>query len=120
MRTVAVVLAGGTGQRFGGSPASGGQLPKQLLVHAGMTLLERSVAAFDTAPGVDEVLVVMAPGFTGQAAQVLAAGGYGKLAGIIEGGAARSDSTRRAIAAGWSLKRVRESWTVRPSISFML
>ena len=99
MRTVAVVLAGGTGQRFGGSPASGGQLPKQLLVLAGMTLLERSVAAFDTAPGVDEVLVVMAPGFTGQAAQVLAAGGYGKLAGIIEGGAARSDSTRWAIAA---------------------
>ena len=40
MRTVAVVLAGGTGQRFGG------RLPKQLQVLAGKPLVEHSVAAF--------------------------------------------------------------------------
>jgi 2-C-methyl-D-erythritol 4-phosphate cytidylyltransferase len=99
MRTVAVVLAGGTGQRFGASGGAGGMLPKQLLLLGGRTLLGRSVAAFEAAPGVDEILVVMAPGFTGMAAEVLAAAAFGKLTGIIEGGSARADSTRCAIAA---------------------
>jgi 2-C-methyl-D-erythritol 4-phosphate cytidylyltransferase len=113
MRTVAVVLAGGTGQRFGsgtpgtsdaagaaGGPAdpAGRKLPKQLLVLAGATLLERSVAAFEAAPGVDEVLVVIAAGFAGRARQLLGEDRYRKLSGIIEGGRARADSTRRAIA----------------------
>ena len=47
MRTVAVVLAAGSGVRFGA------ELPKQLLPLAGRALLEHSVAAFDQAPGVD-------------------------------------------------------------------
>ena len=93
MRTVAVVLAGGTGQRFGGG------LPKQLLTLAGRTVLEHSVAAFEHAPGIDEVLVVIAPGFTGQAESLLAAAGFGKVSRVIEGGFTRPDSTRRAIAA---------------------
>ncbi len=46
MRTVAVVLAGGSGRRFGGS------MPKQLQLLAGRTLLEHCVAAFDQAPSV--------------------------------------------------------------------
>ncbi len=93
MRTVAVVLAGGTGQRFGGG------LPKQLQMLAGKPLVEHSVAAFEAAPGIDAVLLVMAPGFAGQASQQLSGGQYGKLVDVIEGGAARADSTRRAIAA---------------------
>src|SRR3984893_7557781 len=93
MRTVAVVRAGGAGQGFGGG------IPKQLHVLAGRTLLEHSVAAFEQAPGVDEILVVMAAGFTGQARKILGAGGYGKISAVIEGGPARTDSSRRAIAA---------------------
>jgi ribitol-5-phosphate 2-dehydrogenase (NADP+) / D-ribitol-5-phosphate cytidylyltransferase len=93
MRTVAVVLAGGAGQRFGGS------VPKQLQMLAGKTVLEYSVAAFEQAPGVDEILVVMAARFIGHARKALGSGGYGKLTNVIEGGSARPDSTRRAIAA---------------------
>jgi 2-C-methyl-D-erythritol 4-phosphate cytidylyltransferase len=91
MRTVAVVLAGGSGERFGTS------VPKQLLLVAGRPLLEHSVAAFDEAPAVDSVLVVMAASHTSQAREVLAAGGYRKLAGVIPGGMTRVESTRRAI-----------------------
>ena len=91
MRTVAVVLAGGTGERFGTS------VPKQLLPLAGRPLIEHSVAAFDEAPGVDAVLVVMAASHAGQVREVLAAGGYRKLAGVIPGGPTRVESTRRAI-----------------------
>ena len=90
MRTVAVVLAGGSGVRFGGNT------PKQLQLLAGRTLLEHCVAAFDAAPGVDEVLVVMPADLIGAAKQVLD-GGYRKLSDIIAGGVDRPGSARQAI-----------------------
>ena len=93
MRMVAVVLGGGVGQRLGAG------IPKQLLTLGGQTLIERCVAAFDQAPGVDEVLVVMARGYTGQVEAMLAGGRYRKVTGVIEGGVTRPDSTRAAISA---------------------
>ena len=57
------------------------------------------MAAFERAPGVDEILIVMAPGHTEQVRGLLADRGYGKVTGVIEGGATRPESTRRAIAA---------------------
>jgi len=93
MRTVAVVLAGGSGQRFGTD------VPKQLLPLAGRPMIEHSVAAFDEAPGVDDILVVMTPGHTGEVAGLLAAAGYRKVRKVIDGGATRTESTQRAIAA---------------------
>jgi ribitol-5-phosphate 2-dehydrogenase (NADP+) / D-ribitol-5-phosphate cytidylyltransferase len=94
MRTVAVVLAGGTGRRFGGDR------PKQLRVLAGRTLIEHSVAAFEQAPGVDAIMVVMPAGLAGQAGTRFATdGGYRKLTAVIEGGVTRTDSTRCAITA---------------------
>jgi 2-C-methyl-D-erythritol 4-phosphate cytidylyltransferase len=93
MRMVAVVLGGGVGQRLGAV------MPKQLLTLGGQTLVERCVAAFDQAPGVDEVLVVMARGYTEHVKAMLADGGYRKVTDVIEGGATRPDSTRVALAA---------------------
>jgi 2-C-methyl-D-erythritol 4-phosphate cytidylyltransferase len=93
MRMVAVVLGGGTGQRIGAA------LPKQLLKLAGRTLLEHCVAAFEQAPGVDEILVVMASGYVEQVRAMLADGGYRKVTGVIAGGAGRPDSTRAALTA---------------------
>jgi ribitol-5-phosphate 2-dehydrogenase (NADP+) / D-ribitol-5-phosphate cytidylyltransferase len=93
MRTVAVVLAGGTGQRFGGDR------PKQLHVLAGRTLLERSVAAFEGAPRVDTIMIVMPAGFASRARVQFAAARHPKVTKVIEGGATRTDSTRCAIAA---------------------
>jgi len=92
MRTVAVVLAGGSGERFG-TP-----VPKQLLPLAGRPLIEHSVAAFERAPAVDHILVVMAAGHAPQVRALLAAGGYAKLSKVIDGGPTRTESTRRAIA----------------------
>jgi 2-C-methyl-D-erythritol 4-phosphate cytidylyltransferase len=92
MRTVAVVLAGGSSERFGP-----GEL-KQLRPLAGRPLIEHSVAAFERAPGVDEILVVMAAGHAGRAASLLGSGGYRKLTKVIEGGPSRVASTRAALA----------------------
>ena len=91
MRTVAVVLAAGSGLRFGAA------VPKQLLPLAGRALLEHSVSAFEQAPGVDAILVVMAPGHAGQVRELLTDRDYGKVTGVIEGGVTRPESTRRAI-----------------------
>jgi len=93
MRMVAVVLGGGVGQRLGAG------MPKQLLTLGGKTLVERCVAAFDQAPGIDEILVVMARGYTGQVKAMLTDAGYRKVTAVIEGGETRPDSTRVALAA---------------------
>ena len=92
MRMVAVVLGGGVGQRLGAG------MPKQLLTLGGRTLVERCVAAFETAPGIDEILVVMARGYTGQV-EALLADRYPKVTAVIDGGQARADSVRAALAA---------------------
>jgi 2-C-methyl-D-erythritol 4-phosphate cytidylyltransferase len=93
MRMVAVVLGGGVGQRLGAG------MPKQLLTLGGTTLIERCVAAFEAAPGVDEILVVMAAGYVEQVRDILASCGFAKVSGVIAGGVRRSDSTRVALAA---------------------
>jgi 2-C-methyl-D-erythritol 4-phosphate cytidylyltransferase len=90
MQTLAVVLAAGSGSRFG--PAG----PKQLRVLAGRTLIEHCVQAFEDAPAVDKVLVVTAAAIEEQVARDLA--GHEKLAAVIPGGASRTDSTRLALA----------------------
>ena len=93
MRMVAVVLGGGVGQRMGAG------MPKQLLTLGGRTLVERCVAAFDQAPGIDEILVVMPSGYTGQVKAMLTDAGYRKVTAVIEGGVTRPDSARAALAA---------------------
>jgi len=90
MRTVAVVLAGGSGLRLGGG------IPKQLQLLAGQTLLERSVGAFEQAPGVDRVVVVLPADFMAEGIRLLG-DRYGKLTDVIAGGIDRPGSTRCAI-----------------------
>lgn len=91
MRTVAVVLAAGSGTRFGSAS------PKQLRVLAGRSLIEHCVVAFDQAPAVDDVLVVVTADISDQVRQGLAS--YRKVTDVIHGGATRTDSTRKAL--GW-------------------
>lgn len=90
LRTLAVVLAGGTGQRIGS------EVPKQLIEIGGRPILSYAVEAFDTFPGVDEIVVVMAPGF-GDAARAIVAP-YPKVRAVIDGGTSRTDSTVNALA----------------------
>jgi 2-C-methyl-D-erythritol 4-phosphate cytidylyltransferase len=61
-------------------------------------MIEHSVAAFERAPAVDQIMVVMAAGHAGQVRALLGTGGYTKLGKVIEGGPTRTGSTRCAIA----------------------
>ncbi|TQM71435.1 2-C-methyl-D-erythritol 4-phosphate cytidylyltransferase [Actinomadura hallensis] len=90
-RTVAVVLAGGVGERLGAGR------PKQLIEVGGRPLLAHAIAAFDAHPGIGEVVVVMAPGHLREAAAIAAP--FRRAAAVIEGGATRTASTAAALRA---------------------
>ncbi|MEU8120929.1 2-C-methyl-D-erythritol 4-phosphate cytidylyltransferase [Spirillospora sp. NPDC049024] len=88
-RTVAVVLAGGVGERMGAGR------PKQLMEVGGRPILAHAIGAFDAHPGIGEVVVVMAAGHLREAAVIAAP--FRKTAAVIEGGATRTASTVAAL-----------------------
>lgn len=79
---VALIVAAGRGERLG---ARG---PKAFVVLGGRTLLDRSLALARAAAGVSSIVVALPPGTE-------------SIAGVacVEGGATRSESVRRALAA---------------------
>ncbi|WP_433328917.1 2-C-methyl-D-erythritol 4-phosphate cytidylyltransferase [Spirillospora sp. CA-294931] len=89
MPTIAVVLAGGTGERVGAGT------PKQLIEVGGRPILQHAIAAFDAHPGIDEVVVVMASGHLRAAAAMAAP--FGKVVAVVEGGETRTASTVAAL-----------------------
>lgn len=88
---VAVVLAGGVGQRYGAGR------PKQLEPLGGVPILVRSVRAFADSVDVDDVLVVVAPEARDQVHSLLDAAGLTDVR-LVDAGILRSDSTRAALA----------------------
>lgn len=86
-RTVALIVAAGSGSRAGGA------IPKQYAHVGGKALLAHAYAAFAGHPAVDEVVVVIAAG-----AEPLAAAALGPVRTIV-GGATRRESVARGLAA---------------------
>jgi 2-C-methyl-D-erythritol 4-phosphate cytidylyltransferase len=93
LRTVAVVLAGGSGSRVGLD------VPKQLLKVAGKTIIEHSVAALHESELVDEIVIVMTPDFVPTVRSLLVRPDLSKVTRVLEGGADRNASTRAALDA---------------------
>jgi len=91
MRTAAVIVAGGTGERFG---RAGG---KQLVQLVGATVLGHTLQAFALCETIDEVIVVVHPDrvaeYATEIAQTL------KVSGIVAGGEARQESVAAGLAA---------------------
>ncbi|MEO3827927.1 bifunctional cytidylyltransferase/SDR family oxidoreductase [Actinomadura sp. B10D3] len=92
-RTVAVILAGGSGQRMGLST------PKQLLKIAGKTILEHTLGVFEEASDIDEILVLMNPGFLQDAAECVRKAGCTKVTAVLPGGTSRNATTQLALDA---------------------
>jgi len=86
----ALIVAGGRGSRFGGP------LPKQYAILAGRPVLRWTVEAFQAAPGIDHVQVVIAPGDEGQ---YRAAVEGMDLPPAIAGGASRQQSVLNGLEA---------------------
>ncbi len=94
MRHIAIILAGGMGSRVGG------ETPKQLLALAdGRSILEHSVDAFEAAPSIDEIAVVMHPEWMDEAKQLCERNTWSKVQKIIPGGSERWESSWHALLA---------------------
>jgi 2-C-methyl-D-erythritol 4-phosphate cytidylyltransferase len=104
-RNVAVILAGGVGTRMGLD------IPKQFVPIAGRTSLEHTVELFQHCEFVDEIIVMMAPGYIERATKLLLghptpgylddkpAGRAAKVVRVLCGGADRSETSRLALTA---------------------
>lgn len=93
LRTVGVILAGGVGTRVGLT------IPKQLLKIAGKPVIEHTLAVFEATPDVDDVVVLMTPGYLSDVEAIVRGRGFTKVRQIVEGGATRNESTQRALDA---------------------
>ena len=94
MRNIAIILAGGVGNRVGGDK------PKQLLPLAdGRTILEHSVDAFEQAPPIDEIAIVMHPDYSDEVQGLCEQNDWQKVTKIIPGGSERWESSWHAIVA---------------------
>ena len=93
-RNIAVILAGGIGSRVGG------KTPKQLLPLAdGRSVLENAVDAFEKAPCIDEIAIVMHPEWMDEAKNICEKNNWRKVMKIIPGGNERWESSWHAILA---------------------
>ena len=90
--TIALILAGGTGSRFGSVR------PKQFTLVAGRTVLEHSIAAFEQSEEIDEIGIVAHPDHLDEVRDLLQQQPHPKVTQVVAGGKERQDSTLNGCA----------------------
>ncbi len=113
MKNIAVILAGGVGNRVGGA------LPKQFLEVAGKPVIAYSIDAFEAHEHIDEIAIVIHPAYTDVWENIAGKYHWEKLKKIIEGGEERADSTLAALQvyAGMSEAHILFHDAARPLVS---
>ena len=87
-----VIAAAGRSRRMGGKN-------KLFAVVGGQPLLAHSLIAFDGCPSVDNVVLVLSPENIERGRELVAEGGFRKVAAVCEGGERRQDSVRNGLEA---------------------
>lgn len=90
---IAVILAGGSGSRFGRD------LPKQFLKVAGKKVIEHTIDVFEHNDLIDEIAVVTQPEYIADVEQLVVNNHYRKVRKILVGGKERYHSSLSAINA---------------------
>ncbi len=90
-RAGAVIVAAGSSRRMG--------IDKMFADLAGAPLLARTVAAFQTCPEVDEIVLVMGAANREQGLALVQANGWDKVSAVCVGGELRQQSVARGLAA---------------------
>ena len=94
MSVTAIILAAGSGERFGG------ERPKQFIPLAGRPVLCYTIEAFNEALSVDEIIVVAGEGYLDYVREEIAgAVNSVKPIEVIAGGSSRAGSTKNALSA---------------------
>lgn len=87
MKNIAIILASGTGERFGE------KIPKQFYKFEGKTILEHSIDAFENNKNIDEIILVTNPKFRDLAEEILKNNDYKKVTKLLNGGKTRVESS---------------------------
>lgn len=95
MKTVGVILAGGSGVRFGSNK------PKQFLRVAGKRIIEHTIEAFQESGYIHEIAIVTHAGYIDEVEEIVNQGNFSKVKKILMGGASRNESSLSAINAYW-------------------
>jgi 2-C-methyl-D-erythritol 4-phosphate cytidylyltransferase len=90
---IAVILAGGTGNRLGES------IPKQFFKVAGKTVIEHTIEVFEHHSNIDEIAVVIHPLYVTTIEDMIISNGWKKVKKILMGGKERYESSLSAIKA---------------------
>lgn len=93
MKNIAVILAGGSGQRLGSD------MPKQFLKVAGKKVIEHTIDVFQNHSLIDEIAVVTHPNYISEVESLLVNNHFTKLKKILRGGKERYFSSLAAIRA---------------------
>lgn len=93
MKNIAVILAGGSGQRLGTD------IPKQFLKVAGKKVIEHTIDVFQNHSLIDEIAVVTHPNYISEIESLLVNNHFTKLKKILRGGKERYFSSLAAIRA---------------------
>lgn len=89
MKTAAIIVAAGSGSRFGS------EKPKQFLEINGKQVIAYTIERFQAAPSVDQIVLVLAPGIDAE----FDPAGFPKLHKVIEGGQTRAASVLNGLNA---------------------
>lgn len=92
-KNIAVILAGGTGQRLGE------QVPKQFIKVAGKKVIEHTISVFQQHPMIDDICVVCHADYISELDAIRLANNFTKLTKVIAGGTERYESSLAAINA---------------------
>ncbi|MGA9120663.1 MAG: 2-C-methyl-D-erythritol 4-phosphate cytidylyltransferase [Bacteroidota bacterium] len=110
--TAVVIPAGGRGTRMGGP------LPKQFLRLGGMSILERTVRAFEAHPEVREIVIVCSRDHEERVRRMVSRRRLKKVTGIVRGGKVRQESVWngiRSLQSNASLVLIQDA--VRPFVT---
>ena len=109
----AIIVAGGSSARMGG-------IDKMFAPLEGKPVLARVVAAFETAPSVDRIVLVLNSNNLERGRKLVESEGWQKVDAVIPGGALRQDSVRAGLAMAGDCKWVIIHDGARPLVTVKL
>lgn len=87
MNNYAIILASGSGNRFGANK------PKQFLKLAGKTILEHTIEIFESAENINKIILVIHPLYQEFIEELILQNKYTKIMKILKGGDSRKESS---------------------------
>lgn len=93
MKNIAIILAGGVGNRFNAG------LPKQFLKIAGKTILEHTISVFQKNEYIDEIAIISNREYVHEVENMVIKNSFTKVRKVLNGGKERYDSTLAALSA---------------------